>query len=198
MRALLIDDHALFREGLRLLLRGLNPNVEVLEAGDAASARLALEKHSELDLVLLDLAIPGVEAFELLELSRALQPTVPVVVISANESRFTIERVMALGAQGYVFKSGSGEQLLSALRKVIDGDLVHPTSSSTDPVLTERQQQVLQLLDRGLSNRDLAVELEVAENTVKVHLANIYRALGAVSRTHALARARELGWVRGG
>jgi DNA-binding NarL/FixJ family response regulator len=197
MKVLLVDDHALFREGLVHTLRGLEARVEVLEAGDAPQAKAMLAAHDDLDLLLLDLALPDVEPFELLELARKLRPTTPVVVLSANQSRFAVEHALSLGAQGYVFKSSPGQALLAALRRVMAGEVVAPSSAElgSDVGLTERQREVLKLLAHGMTNRELAEHLSVAENTVKVHLANIYRSLGASSRTHALARARMLGLI---
>lgn len=197
MKVLLVDDHALFREGLLHLLRGLAERVEVLEAKDAPQARALLSAHDDLDLLLLDLALPDVEPFELLETARALRATTPVVILSANQSRFAVEHALSLGAQGYVFKSSPGQALLAALRRVMAGEVVAPKSAElgSDVGLTERQREVLKLLAHGMTNRELAEHLAVAENTVKVHLANIYRSLGASSRTHALARARMLGLI---
>ena len=117
----------------------------------------------------------GGAAFEVLELGRKLQPQVPAVVISASESPFEIERAQALGAQGYVFKSTPGQVLLESLRRVMEGQLAFPTNAGTPVELTARQLEVIGMLARGLSNKDIATELDVAENTVKVHLATIYK-----------------------
>ena len=195
MKILLVEDHPLFREGLVHVLAGLAPGVVVVEAPDPAAAKRALEQYDDLDLFLVDLGLPNAGPFDVLELGRRLQPQVPAVVISASESPFEIERAQALGAQGYVFKSAPGHVLLAALRDVMNGKLSFPVTSSQIE-LTARQLEVVEMLARGLSNKDIAVALEVAENTVKVHLATIYRVLGVASRTTALLRAQELGLVR--
>lgn len=200
LNLLLVDDHALFREGLTHVLSKLSAAVRVFEAADARAAMEALMGRDDLDLILLDLALPDAKPFEVLEAARRLQPQVPVVVISAAESRFEIDRARTLGAQGYVFKSSPGAELLTALRRVMDGHLVFPLDAGlrgAPPVaLTPRQLDVLQLLARGLSNRDIASKLDVAENTVKVHLATIYEVLGVESRTAALLKAQQLGVVQ--
>ena len=203
MNLLVVDDHALFREGLTHVLAGLAGGVKVLEAPDARTALATLEQRDDLDLVLVDLALPDAKPFAVLEAARRLQPQVPVVVISAAESRIEIDRAMSLGAQGYVFKSSPGQALLSALRRVLNGELVFPDRVGELPdappvALTERQLEVLKLLARGLSNRDIALTLAVAENTVKVHLQTIYKLLGVQNRTAALLKAQALGLVRDG
>ncbi|MDP1828089.1 MAG: response regulator transcription factor [Archangium sp.] len=201
MKILLVDDHPLFREGLVHVLASLATDVSVLEASDARSALVALEQHDDLDLLLIDLALPDAKPFDVLAAGRRLQPQVPAVVISATESRFEIDRAAALGAQGYVFKSTPGHALLAALRRVMEGELVFPDrepAESPTNALTARQLEVVHLLSRGLSNRDIATALELSENTVKVHLATIYRVLGVSSRTTALRRAQELGLLHDG
>ncbi|MFT3714139.1 MAG: response regulator transcription factor [Archangium sp.] len=194
MKILLVDDHPLFREGLKLLLAGLGPDVVVVEATCAKDARAAFV--ASLDLILVDLSLPDAKPFELLEHARAVVPSVPVVVVSATETRFEIDRAAELGAQGYVAKSSSGKDMLAALRRVMNGDLVFPQREAANQTLTARQVEVLEMLARGLSNRDIATALDCAENTVKVHLANIYRLLDVTSRTSALMKAQQLGLIR--
>ena len=199
MNILLVDDHALFREGLRHLFKELDARVQVTEAGSAREALAILRERDDLDLVLLDLALPDARPFELVEASRQLQPQVPVVVVSATQDRFEIERALALGAQGYVFKSSSSATMLTALRRVMKGQIVVPELADAAPAaareapLTDRQVEVLHLLARGLSNKEIGDRLGLAENTVKIHLGHIYRTLGVTSRTSALHKAFQLG-----
>ena len=200
VKILVVDDHALFREGLVHVLAALTADVEVLQAASGQQAHEALGARDDLDLILVDLALPDAGPFDVLEAARRLQPHVPVVVISATEDRLEIDRAQALGAQGYVFKSSPGHALLAALRGVIGGELVFPERAAGVPEatleLTERQRDVLRMLARGQSNREIAVALGVAVNTVKVHLAALYRALGVTRRTNALLKAQALGLVR--
>lgn len=197
MNILLVDDHALFREGLRHLFKDLDASVRVTEAADGRQALAILRERDDLDLVLLDLALPDARPFEVLQQCRRLQPQVPVVVVSASEDRFEIERALGLGAQAYVFKSSSSATMLAALRRVMKGEIVTPELADPIPAreapLTERQVEVLRLLSRGLSNKEIGDRLGLAENTVKIHLGHIYRTLGVSSRTSALLKAFQLG-----
>jgi DNA-binding NarL/FixJ family response regulator len=200
MKILLVDDHALFIEGLRHVLKALGSPVEIVEAVDARRALKILHEQDDLDLILLDLALPDARPFEVLQASRRLQPQVPVVVLSATEERFEVESALRSGAQAYVFKSSPSQVLLDALRRVMRGEVVVPKlgddrawESDLPSRLTERQIEVLRMLARGLSNKEIADNLAVAENTVKVHLAAIYRTLGVASRTSAVLKALHSG-----
>ena len=197
---LLVDDHALFREGMRHLLKLLDASVHVCEAADARAALDLLRDAGRLRYRPARPGLAGRQAIRSLAESRRLQPQVPVVVLSSSQERFEIEPSMSLGAQAYVFKSSTSGSMLSALRRVMKGEVVFPElphaqgplEAPAEP-LTERQVQVLQMLSRGLCNKEIADLLGVAENTVKVHLGHIYRALGVSSRTAALLKALETG-----
>lgn len=203
MNILAIEDHALFREGLKQLLQTLEPGVFVREADTAASALSAIEEYGqELDLILLDLGLPGARPFDVLAACRRRAPQVPVAVLSASEDRFEVERALALGAQAYLFKSSSNAELLRGLRRVMLGEIVAPglsrawTEQPKSPgaeALTPRQVTVLELLSRGLSNKEIASELGLTENTVKVHLAHVYRILDVTTRTAAVRKAARAG-----
>lgn len=206
MNILAIEDHALFREGLKQLLQTLEPGVTVREADTGAAALSAIDEHgSELDLILLDLSLPGARPFEVLAACRRLAPQVPVAVLSASEDRFEVERALALGAQAYLFKSSTNAELLRALRRVMQGEIVVPGLARGGAValerptnaegLTPRQVGVLRLLARGVSNKEIAAELGVSENTVKVHLAQVYRVLGVTTRTAAVIKAARVGII---
>lgn len=203
LRLLVIDDHAMVREGLLQILRKLGPNVVQYEAQDAESALLLLETEKEFDLVLLDIMLPGTNGLSLLGILRKRFPAVPVVVLSALDDLDTVNRAMRLGAAGYVTKSGDGDTLLEALRRVLEGEIYLPphlhdklsvTLSSglgrtqTDRHgLTEGQRRVAELLREGKSNREIGDLLGLTEGTVKVHVSKIFRKLGVVSRAEAIA-----------
>lgn len=204
-RLLVIDDHAMVREGLQELLRKLGPEVVQYEAQDAESALLLLETEKEFDLVLLDIMLPGTNGLSLLGILRKRFPALPIVVLSALDDIDTIHRAMRLGAAGYVPKSGSGESLLAALRKVLEGEVylpphLHDKLSASlgsgggrgrTPAdrygLTEGQMRVVEMLREGKANREIADLLGLTEGTVKVHVSRILRKLGVASRAEAIA-----------
>lgn len=193
------------REGLQQILRKLGPNVVQYEAQDAESALLLLETEKEFDLVLLDIMLPGTNGLSLLGILRKRFPAVPVVVLSALDDVDTVNRAMRLGAAGYVTKSGSGEILLEALKRVLEGEIFLPPhlhdklsvtlssglgrgrSLSDRYGLTEGQMRVAEMIREGKSNRDIAEMLGLTEGTVKVHVSKILRKLGVTSRAEAIA-----------
>jgi two-component system, NarL family, nitrate/nitrite response regulator NarL len=201
MRLLIVDDHSLLRDGLSALLQQLGPNTEVLAAADGPAALAIAEAEQNLDAVIVDLAMPGMDGASLIETFGTRRPELPVIVLSASESAADVRRVMAVGALGYVPKSASPETLLSAIRLVMSGEIYVPTlmlqnetapaTGAESPKLTPRQADVLSCMVRGLSNKATARELGMSEKTVKAHVTAILRALGASNRMHAVAIARE-------
>jgi DNA-binding NarL/FixJ family response regulator len=205
LKLLVIEDHALVREGLVQVLRQLEAEVELFEAGDCDTGLDIIENQPDLDLVLLDLALPGLDGLGCLPLFRSRHPAVPVVIVSAYDDAHTVNRVFKHGASGFVPKAYGSDKLLGALREVLAGNIYRPEqsisidigsdlpplpmSNEADPAefgLTERQAEVLSLITRGKSNRDIAVELGLSEGTVKIHITAIFKALGVSSRTQAL------------
>jgi len=193
-RILVVEDHALVREGLVATLRRLDGEVDVFQAGDAESAMRFLTDVAELDLILIDLMLPGMNGFSLLSVLRKRFPSVPVMVVSALDDSTTVQRAIRLGAAAFVPKSFSGDELLSAVRLVCEGGEYFPPTSSQLGTgarrkpgvsrdvsgrygLTGAQGRVLGLLAAGKSNREIAQLLGVTEGTVKVHLSAIYRAM---------------------
>jgi DNA-binding NarL/FixJ family response regulator len=212
LKLLVVEDHALVREGLVRLLGQLEERVTVLETADFESALNLLDNDGEFDLILLDLALPGIDGFAGLDILRRRYPAMPVAVVSAFDDTPTITRVLNLGASGFIPKAFSGEALLSAIREVLAGNIFRPTGQQgarlddATPVppsrisvrpdevgLTERQAQVLALMVRGLSNRDIADQLDLSEGTVKIHATAVFKALGVSSRTQALVAVARYG-----
>jgi DNA-binding NarL/FixJ family response regulator len=204
MKILICDDHALFREGLELVLGQLDPAPELESVGDAEEALARVGEHDGFDLVLLDLRLRGMSGFAALDALRRRHPEVPVVVLSASESPADVQRALACGASGFIPKATRGSELLDALRHVLAGGVWVPPllvggregpvrAAREPPALTERQIEVLRLLARGLTNREIAEVLRITEETAKSHVKHIYSALDVSTRTEAAMRMRELG-----
>lgn len=212
LKFLIVEDHALVREGVVRVLQQLDDEVSVAEALNGDQALAILENDVDFDLVLLDLALPGMDGFACLELFRQRYPSIPVAIISAFDDPPTINRALANGASGFIPKAFSGEELVKAVRVLLDGNLFRPNEVSvpilgTEPPvlvsqggvspeecgLTERQGQVLALMARGKSNREIAQQLGLSEGTVKIHATGIFKALGVSSRTQALVIAARYG-----
>jgi len=205
LRLLVVEDHALVREGLVRVLAQVEDGAQVLEAADFESALTVLDDGGEFDLVLLDLALPGIDGFAGLDILRRRYPAMPVVVVSAFDDGPTINRVLNLGASGFIPKAFSGDALVSAVREVLAGNIFRPSGQAgarlddATPVppikhgvrpdeigLTERQAQVLALIVRGMTNRDIADQLSLTEGTVKIHVTAIFKTLEVSSRTQAM------------
>lgn len=212
LKLLVVEDHALVREGLVRLLGQIEKDAAVFESADFESALSVLDNEGEFDLLLLDLALPGIDGFAGLDILRRRYPAMPVAVVSAFDDTPTVTRVLNLGASGFIPKAFSGEALLSAVREVLAGNIFRPSGQQgarlddATPVppskfgikpeevgLTDRQAQVLALMVRGLSNRDIADQLELSEGTVKIHATAVFKALGVGSRTQALVAVSRYG-----
>ncbi|HMX16548.1 MAG TPA: response regulator transcription factor [Rhodocyclaceae bacterium] len=193
---LVVEDHALVREGLLQTLKNLETRVATLGAANAAEALACLEGHPETDLVLLDLMLPDSPGLGLLGALRKRFPSVPVVILSALEDNDTIARCVRSGASGFVPKSSSTAVLLSALRSVLDGEVFLPPrfhqergkgrTTAERFGLTVAQTRVLDLLSQGKTNRQIGDMLDLTEGTVKIHVSAILKALNVANRAQAL------------
>ena len=208
MKILLADDHALFREGMRYVLRQLSDDVEILEAGDYRQAVDLADSHPELDLLLLDLHMPGSNGVESVGSFHQRYPGIPIVVVSGEEASANMEKAMNYGAAGFVSKSSNTQVMLGALKLVLAGGVYVPPEilhqhyavSADRPyadadALTPRQLEVLHYLCRGMSNKEIATQIHLAEGTVKVHVAAIFHALKVNSRLEAVRVAEQLGLI---
>lgn len=205
MNILIIDDHALFREGLCYVLRELQDDVTIHEACNYEQALEHFGKVADMDIVLLDLNIPGKNGFEILEIFSSQYPALPVVILSASNQNHDIQRALNAGAMGYIPKESTCVVMLNALKLIMAGGIYTPTntinkpegallaSKDDTPLLTPRQQEVLSLLVQGYSNKQIANDLNVAEATVKMHVSLIFRALGVRNRTQAALVTQKLG-----
>lgn len=206
MRILVVDDHPLIREALASVLHRLGAAVEVDTAADCAQGFERAAQGAEPDLLLLDLALPGLSGLAALEAWRARCPSLPVIVLSAGQDRATMLAVLAAGAAGFVPKSASNEVMLGAIRLVLEGGRYLPPelleaaapapAGAPEPALTPRQRDVLRLVARGVPNKLICRELGLAERTVKTHVTAVLRALNVASRTQAALAAARLGLDR--
>ena len=203
MNILIIDDHPIFREGLRQLLKALDESVVIFQAADYDQALQQASEHSDLDLVLLDLNLPGKDGFITLASLASQCPLLPVVVVSGSSDRSDIQRSLEMGAVGYIPKNTGSAVMINALRLVLSGgiyipqELAQQATTSPDregvPDLTPRQHQILALLIQGYSNKEIAKQIQLAETTVKMHVTSIFKALGVTNRTQAVMAAEKLG-----
>ncbi len=208
MRILVVDDHPLMAEALTLAVMTLEGGASVECASDLAGAFAKVEAA---DLCLLDLGLPGCAGMQALELMREKAPTLPVVVISGTNDRESILAALDLGAMGFIPKTAPRDVLLGAVRLVASGGVYIPveavSAQAAGPVthkpaaqakpadlgLSERQAEVLSELLKGLPNKLIARKLGISENTTKVHVSAVLRALGVSTRTQALIAASRLG-----
>jgi DNA-binding NarL/FixJ family response regulator len=200
------DDHPLFRGALREAVSGLLERVEIAEAGTFDDVVALLDKGGEIDLVLLDLTMPGVRGFSGLLYIRAQYPSVPVIVVSANDDPAAIRRCMEFGASGFIPKTLSVEEMRAAISRILNGGVWTPAdvdlSAGSDAesaalmvrmaTLTPQQVRVLMMLSEGLLNNQIAYQLSVSEATVKAHVSAILQKLGVESRTQAVIAAAKI------
>ena len=195
LKLLVVDDHALVREGLMQTLNQLADQVTCAGAQDADDALRRLQTE-DYDLVLLDLMLPGINGMAFLGVLRKRFPSLPVVILSALDDPDTVARAMRQGASGFVPKYSSSEDLLDALRQVLSGEIFlppqlqepHGSSRSLGERygITAGQMRVLELLGQGKTNREIADLLGLTEGTVKIHVSAIFKALKVSNRGQAL------------
>ncbi len=212
MKILLVDDHALFREGMHHIVSQMDEQVEILDAACFAEAMDMAGKNPDIDLVLLDLKMPDSNGVDTVKHFHSSYPTVPIVVVSGTDYRNDIEYVMNSGAMGFISKTSASKDMLKALRLVLDGGIYLPPQLLNQIGIadsrksghrwrinkygmTARQMEVLQHLANGLSNKDIALAVGLAEGTVKIHVAAIFQALHVNNRNEAVRAAMNLSLV---
>lgn len=202
IRVLIVDDHIVVRLGLRTLIQS-QPDMEV--AGDAAGGQdaVALVEKLHPDLIMMDLRMPGCGGVEAVKSIRAVDPNARVLFLSSFGSEEEVYQALHAGALGYILKNAATDELLQAIRRVYAGGTWIPAGlaalyadRTNRPELTHREKQILQCVFQGLTNKEIAHELNVAENTVKNHINNLMYKLGAKDRTHATHVALVRGLLR--
>jgi DNA-binding NarL/FixJ family response regulator len=205
-RILIADDHPLVRGALRQAVANAVAGADIVECGSLEDVTKALEADPDVDLVLLDLAMPGVKGYSGLMMLRAQYPGAPVVVVSGREERNVIRLCIDFGASGFIPKSTDMDTMQAAIRAVLAGDIWAPADVDLNgPVdrdtaesvrrlasLTPQQVRVLMMLSEGLLNKQIAYELSVSEATVKAHVSAILQKLGVESRTQAVIAAARI------
>ncbi len=214
LNILLADKHALFRDGMRYMLRQLDAEINLLDAGNFASMMKDVESNPHMDLVLMDLTLPGCEGMKSVGFFQQRYPNIPLVIVSESEQHNDIEQVMKSGARGFICKTSSGSSTLAALRIILCGGIYLPPqllqraernldSTAMDGckpnigqrVLTGRQMEVLHYLAEGLPDKVISKQMGLSSGTVKIHIAAIYRALNIHKRVEVLHVAQRLGLV---
>jgi len=217
LKILLADDHALFREGMKHVLAGFDEEVIIVEADSYTQANELIDQGNGFDLALVDLAMPGLDNFNGLQILCDKIGDTPVVVVSAMEGGSEIRQAMDCGASGYIPKTLDSNVVLSALKLVFSGGVFLPPNlllvedpaprdgrssrgrargrnrSDGQARLTPRQFDVLDLMAQGFSNKEIARKLELAEGTVKLHVTALLKALEVSNRTQAVIKASSLG-----
>ncbi len=218
MKILVADDHELIREGLGRALASLADDTEIVQAKDRATVLEQLERHNNIDIILIDLFMPGAKGFDLLITVSNTYSHIPVIVISGSEEPRNMRKSIDNGASGFIPKSATTEIMLSAIKLVYSGGVYIPPGmlipiqnkrkeengtnvSLIDETrdaaykLTKRQKEVLDLMARGMSNKEIARALDISEHTVKIHVTAILKLLNAENRTEAVVMAHNAGII---
>ena len=211
-KILIADDHPLFREAIHNVISDGFPDSEVMETSDLDSALALTQEHDDLDLILLDLNMPGMHGLNGLITLRNEAPTIPVVIVSAEEDKQIVLQAITYGAVGFITKSSPRAQMTEAIEQILNGNVYLPSdiirsskpaprrasheSSGIPPellqALTRKQLLVLERMTKGESNKQIAYNLDIAETTVKAHVSAILRKLGVHNRVQAILSAGDI------
>lgn len=193
MSIFVIDDHPLMREAVVMLLRRLRASTQVVELERLASVNKAIAEHGEPELVCLDLKLPDTNGVSGVREIRQMLPDTSLIVLSASPASDYEDLSREAGADAYVEKSAGAAQIAKVLKEFLADEPEDENAPTIPEKLSKRQKQLLVMLDRGLSNRDIAEQLQISEDTVKVHLWRLFRRLNVKSRSQASHLARTAG-----
>ncbi len=212
MNVLLVDDHAIFRQGVKLIIQSFNSGIKVIEAISTAQCAELVQQH-EVDLILLDLKLSDTSGLDSLIAIKDFVPDIPVIVLSGEDDILVIHKTIEFGAMGFISKMASHEDLLAAIKRVISGGVylpaqmtVYPQNGQQSPDggekndfqgvlegLSERQREILYYVLQGKPNKTISTGLDISESTVKNHISSILSSLGARNRTEAVYIAARAG-----
>lgn len=200
MKILIVDDHPLFRAGFHAVLEQSTLDAGVLSVSSVPEALQTLQKDSDIGLVLLDIHLKGDDGFAALKVIGERFPTTACIMISGDEQQSIVARAVQSGASGFIPKSFTADEMIAAIQKVLAGEVFVPQSASLTPSeqpngLTLRQLEVISMLGRGFSNKEIARALDVAERTVKAHVSAVFEALNVRNRTQAVLVAQRRGFL---
>ena len=195
IKAIIAEDHELYQEGLTLLLSEVLQDVKIYKASDYPKARALLDRHVDIDLVLLDLKLPGTDELNGLKDIRQCFPTLTIVVISTLDFKVGIRNIMQLGANGFIAKSTPIKEMKEAIERILNGELVVKTESGGEEpiVLSQRQIETLKLIAQGLTNKQIAEKMAISTATAKEHVSKVFDRLGVANRTEAVLKAQQQG-----
>ena len=212
MNVLLVDDHAIFRQGVKLIIQSFNSGIKVIEAISTAQCAELVQQH-EVDLILLDLKLSDTSGLDSLIAIKDFVPDIPVIVLSGEDDILVIHKTIEFGAMGFISKMASHEDLLAAIKRVISGGVYLPAQMTVYPQngqqsldggekndfqgvlegLSERQREILYYVLQGKPNKTISTGLDISESTVKNHISSILSSLGARNRTEAVYIAARAG-----
>ena len=208
MNLLIIDDHQLFAESLKALLQKLDTSLYITHVLNADLALEYLKHKKQPDLILLDINLPGINGFSLMNQFQGMNIWSPVLILSATESPTIIKTAIKSGASGFIPKSCNSTSLMTAIQTVLKGDIYLPSNFTHNKLkgdlsiqadnsihVTNRQKEILHLLAQGLVNKEIASNLGISANTVKAHLYEMFRSLGVKNRTTAVKVALKQGLI---
>jgi DNA-binding NarL/FixJ family response regulator len=200
MNILIVDDHPLFRAGFHAVLEGSDLEAGVLSVSSVPEALQTLQRDGDIGLVLLDIHLKGDDGFSALKKIGERFPTTACILISGDEGDGVAARAVASGASGFIPKSFTADEMVAAIQQVLAGEVFVPVSNAPARVdephsLTLRQLEVISMLGRGFSNKEIARALDVAERTVKAHVSAVFEALNVRNRTQAVLVAQKRGFL---
>ena len=199
MNILIVDDHPLFRAGFHAVLEQSALHAGVRSVSSVPEALQALQRDGDIGLVLLDIHLRGDDGFNALKTIGERFPTTACIMISGDEQQAVATRAVSAGASGFIPKSFTADEMIAAIQKVLAGDVfvpaaAHLTQAPDTTGLTLRQLEVISMLGRGFSNKEIARALDVAERTVKAHVSAVFEALNVRNRTQAVLVAQRRGF----